>query len=399
MKKIAFLLLALLVSTASAEVIKQNGGLQSTVNTPTTFTSTVTITGTGSKCFSVDDPTLVVDCGNNRVGIGTDSPATTLHVVSANSADNARFYATGTGVGGIILGNVTNAANGQVYSGDGGDMHFAVGPTAIIEPLILGVEGNISISKPLTMTASSMTMTYNATDGRLIDLAAITGTNGASIHFSNTGGNVYFGVDDSAGADLTGTAYATTIWSVASQPMIFGTNNTTRLTLGPAGGALFATTMTITGNPQAGTMPLQIAPTTGSNPAAIQMSNTTGNFYVGPDGSGNTVCGGSYASCVWSVANVPTVFGTNNAARMTIAAAGNVSVDAGQFVPYVRTKAQIDAITAVVGGVVICSDCTVPYDVCVGTGTGVSDFRATINSAISTSIPGTLVNKGCGTNN
>lgn len=44
--------------------------------------STVTITGTGSKCFSVDDPTLVVDCNLERVGIGTASPGTKLHMSS-----------------------------------------------------------------------------------------------------------------------------------------------------------------------------------------------------------------------------------------------------------------------------------------------------------------------------
>lgn len=44
--------------------------------------STVTITGTGSKCFSVDDPTFVVDCDLERVGIGTASPGTKLHMSS-----------------------------------------------------------------------------------------------------------------------------------------------------------------------------------------------------------------------------------------------------------------------------------------------------------------------------
>ena len=63
---------------------------------------------------------------------------------------------------------------------------------------------------------------------------------------------------------------------------------------------------------------------------------------------------------------------------------------------WVRTKEQIDAITPAVGDVVACSDCTVPYDICIGTAATPSGFRAVINSAINTAIPGTLVNKGCG---
>jgi len=59
-----------------------------------------------------------------------------------------------------------------------------------------------------------------------------------------------------------------------------------------------------------------------------------------------------------------------------------------------RTKAQIDAITpGQEGEQVLCSDCTVPYDLCIATGTTLSGFRSTILTAILT------VSRGCGTNN
>lgn len=90
-------------------------------------------------------------------------------------------------------------------------------------------------------------------------------------------------------------------------------------------------------------------------------------------------------------------FGSGTA-KSTFTAAGILNMGA-EFTPLIRTKAQVDAITAAVGRVVICSDCTVPYDICVGTGTGLSGFRAVVNSAINTAIPGTLVNKGCGSGN
>ena len=72
---------------------------------------------------------------------------------------------------------------------------------------------------------------------------------------------------------------------------------------------------------------------------------------------------------------------------------------AGYFQLLQRTKAQLDAVTPAVGDQVLCSDCTVPYDLCVATGATLSGFRATINSAINTAVTGTLVAKGCGTNN
>lgn len=44
--------------------------------------SSITVNGNGSKCFSVDDPTLVVDCQNHRVGIGDTSPNNELDILS-----------------------------------------------------------------------------------------------------------------------------------------------------------------------------------------------------------------------------------------------------------------------------------------------------------------------------
>lgn len=80
----AFALLALFMVTGQTQVIKQNGGTPGTI-----AKSTFTITGTGAKCFSVNDPTLVVDCGNNRVGIGTSSPADKISILTPNSTVNA----------------------------------------------------------------------------------------------------------------------------------------------------------------------------------------------------------------------------------------------------------------------------------------------------------------------
>lgn len=107
-------------------------------------------------------------------------------------------------------------------------------------------------------------------------------------------------------------------------------------------------------------------------------------------GDPRTSQGGTYPLAIQPKGGDVGVGTTNPTAKLEVV---------GSFLPQIRTKAQIDAITAAVGHTYYCSDCTVPYDICIGTGTALSGFRATINSAINTAVPGTLVPKGCGTNN
>lgn len=87
-------------------------------------------------------------------------------------------------------------------------------------------------------------------------------------------------------------------------------------------------------------------------------------------------------------------FGTG-ATKSTFTANGSLLI-AGSFKRLIRTKAQLDTITPEVGDEYTCSDCDVPFDVCMGTAATPSGFRAFLNSAINTTIPGTLVSKGCG---
>ena len=74
---------------------------------------------------------------------------------------------------------------------------------------------------------------------------------------------------------------------------------------------------------------------------------------------------------------------------------GITNVKARSF--QIKVKTDFDGLTPSIGDTYYCSDCTVPYDICTATGTGLSDFRAVTLSAISTVVPGTLVPRGCGT--
>jgi len=78
-KLIPFLALAFLAVTAQASSRLGPSIANQSVLTP----STVTITGTGSKCLSVDDPTLTVDCTLNKVTAGGIGGLSVTYGVSA----------------------------------------------------------------------------------------------------------------------------------------------------------------------------------------------------------------------------------------------------------------------------------------------------------------------------
>lgn len=243
--KLLLVLLAL-CAPAQAQVLKQNGGIPSTITTP------VAITGTSATCFSVDNPTLVVDCAQNLVTIG------------------------GSGGGKVSSGPFVN-------DGYGG---------------------------------------------------------GATIGFSSAAfaNDIALTLARAAGPTTSGARGISMVFKDANNPSLIGGVNAIRTA--PDGHF-------------------------GSNLVLYVHTNAAG-----------AATGISGLVPALSIDNI-----------------GNTAF-------YVRTKAQIDAMTPeIIGGAVICSNCTVPYDVCVATAQTLSGYRATINSAINTEIPGTLVGKGCGTNN
>lgn len=131
------LLLILLAGAANALEIKAPSPNSGAI-TP----STVTITGTGSKCLSVDDPTLVVDCNLNRVGIGVAAPDEVLHVVGGV---NPRIKLGGTsGSPGYILDGGT--ADAGIFNVSGlGDISLHTGDAFTQRMTILAANGNVGI--------------------------------------------------------------------------------------------------------------------------------------------------------------------------------------------------------------------------------------------------------------
>jgi hypothetical protein len=74
-----------------------------------------------------------------------------------------------------------------------------------------------------------------------------TGTNSAFSGYLNDGGQLYVGIDNSAGSSFGKGAYAYNFFGNANRPMVFSTDNTTRFTIAGTGEATFSSSVTAGG--------------------------------------------------------------------------------------------------------------------------------------------------------
>jgi len=141
----------------------------------------------------------------------------------------------------------------------------------------------------------------------------IEGTTNFAVHqVNNTGGSLFIGIDDSAGANFTGTAYGRFIYSTGAYPLTFVTNNTERIRITSGGNVGIGTTSPSSilelSQPQYTFLTL-----TGTNTTQVQM-----NLGV------NQVTQATYIS---SVTNHPLILQTNSTERMRITSGGEVCIN------------------------------------------------------------------------
>lgn len=131
------------------------------------------------------------------------------------------------------MASIINASNsgfgGIVSTGDSsGQLQLQTAGTTAVT---IDTSQNVGIGTASPASA----LDVQATSGvSMFRLTATTGTNAVYSRYSNTGGFLYLGRDNSSGTDF-GSAYAAGIWSTGAYPMLFGTNGTERMRIDSSG--------------------------------------------------------------------------------------------------------------------------------------------------------------------
>ena len=141
-------------------------------------------------------------------------------------------------------------------------------------------------------------------------------TNQVDFHIKNSGGDFYFGMDDSAGT-ISGTAYASYIYSSAAKPIVFFTTTTERMRIDSSGNVGIGTS-----SPSAKLHTY----TAGSSLQAIFEGTTLSPYVQVKGNSGSTLLGNeSNGGWVGTVGAQAFVFKTTDTERMRIDSSGYVT--------------------------------------------------------------------------
>ena len=182
--------------------------------------ASATITGD----LTVDTSTLKVDSANNRVGIGTATPARPLDIVGSFQS-TLGWVLTGTPAG---LGAATRYIGGAsttdswYYNAVSGGSHvwaFGESESMRLNSTGLGVGG-------------SPTTRFEVFSGFIRNTAT---TASAQIIAGNTGGVFTLAKDSSTGGNFTGTAYASVLYSDGAYPVCIFTNGSERMRIDSSG--------------------------------------------------------------------------------------------------------------------------------------------------------------------
>jgi len=133
----------------------------------------------------------------------------------------------------LVIGGTTASSTLSLRStsgtGTSDAIQFQVGSNGATTAMYINTSGNVGIGT----TSPSYLLDVAGTG--VVRISPTTGTNQATLLASNTGGNFYFGKNDSAGSQFTTDAYASVVWSSGNRPIVFATNGTEYMRLNSSG--------------------------------------------------------------------------------------------------------------------------------------------------------------------
>lgn len=148
--------------------------------------------GTFTGDLTVDTNTLKVDSSNNRVGIGTTSPDTSLHISAASSARLRLEDTTNNVKADILVGNTSsvigNASNHDLAFMTNDANRMTIDSSGIAKFSSANNVGRIMTSGNVSIADDSSITLTNATAGAVIAMIYDTSSgSGASVFFSYEG--------------------------------------------------------------------------------------------------------------------------------------------------------------------------------------------------------------------
>ncbi|MDO8336229.1 MAG: hypothetical protein Q7T74_05635, partial [Candidatus Saccharibacteria bacterium] len=153
---------AVVVGDAIGDIVTINSGAWTFAND-----TTVALTG-GVNGLNFDSDTLSIDATNNRVGIGTASPANPLHIVGANTIRVTN--SVGGALGGIVFGDDA-AANSATRALVGNSAELQIG-TTLTDLRFMATGGTNQIESSAADGSTSLNLTSRTvhTSGNLLNI-------------------------------------------------------------------------------------------------------------------------------------------------------------------------------------------------------------------------------------
>ena len=236
---------------------------------------------------------------NNRLGIGTSSPQSLLHVQSSTGDGIVRIQGFNSNTGGIVQIRQSNLTGADVlYDGaiDAFQVKTYTSGSLTATPITIPLNGNVGIG------TTTPTWLLNPSSSSAAQLALSAGAGIAQWAFRNAGGNLYFATTTVAGTATTSTSALT----------ILGSSGNVGIASTSPGGQLSITNLT-------GTPALLI----GSAAHATQfIVDSTGNVGIGTTTPGAIFSVHGNARFSGDIANVANVTATGTVASAALAVSG-----------------------------------------------------------------------------
>jgi hypothetical protein len=260
-----------------------------------------------------------IDSSGN-VGIGTSSPGAKLDVSEANAGGTVSLRLLNTSTSASSNSQQFNYVNGAT-AGDpyttwtvGGVSAWSAGlRNSDSDKWYLSPGGSLSTTPSLVVDTGGNVGIGTTSIGARLDIAgtagtlritSTTGTNGVNLRVNNTGGDFYFGRENSTSGAFGVTAYSSVLWSEGAYPMVFATNNTERMRITSGGDLVVGTTSVQPADDNINGFAVRVnAPTSISNmngqPLIINRGTTDGvliNLYQDAASEGNISVSGTTVS-------------------------------------------------------------------------------------------------------